>query len=521
MNNNRKKITKKIYVVAIITAISGLASAETGITITETRLDSGDSTIKVVNSVRGITKTYNINMSRHHYPATSSDDPLVKKYKSWKFGAFMHFNCNTFSGTEYCSSKDPVKDFDPTALDVRQWVKTLKAAGMNYAVLTVRHTGEFLLWDSATSEIKVTNSSYEKDLVKEYVDQCRKAGIAPGIYYCLWGDGWRPNPNARAIILAQLHELATNYGDIAYFWLDMPHCVGWLAKDLSQQELYDSLKNINSNTIVMFNNTIQDGSVIKAFPTDVINGEMCSPPKEGHNPWRTIEDKEYYIPFEYEPCSQQRGTHVYGSWDFPGASWFTYGSGKEFDTSKPLPADFLYRRIRTAYDRGASNVLMSFAPDHTGLYRKGDIEQAVKLGRMIKDPSLAPELVTLGCKATASAVWENDNNWGGDNAFDDNLTTRWAGARDTRSGWLEIDLGQAKRFSKVMISEGWDRVRKFELQVKKDNRWQAIHKGTTIGADYRASFEPVTARHVRLNILEAIEAPTIWEVQLFIIRDEV
>ena len=211
----------------------------------------------------------------------------------------------------------------------------------------------------------------------------RKQGIEPGIYYCLWGAGWRPNSNARAIILAQLHELATSYGPIPYFWLDMPHHTGWLAKDLSQQEIYDSLKNVNADTIIMFNNAIQDGSVVEAFPTDVINGEMCSPPAAGHDPNRTIDGKTYYIPFEYEPCSQQRGTQVNGKWDFPGATWFTYGSGKSFEASKPLPAEFLHSKIREAYKRGASAVLLSCVLDHTGLFRKEDVEQLSSLGRML------------------------------------------------------------------------------------------------------------------------------------------
>ena len=199
---------KKIYAVVLVVLMSGLAIAETGITVTETHLGNGDSTIRVINSISGIDKTYNINMSTHHYPATSPDDPVVQKYESWKFGAFLCYNSNQYSGTEFCSSTDPVNDFDPTNLDVEQWITTIKNAGMKYAVLTVRHTSEFLLWDSVTSEINVMNSSYQNDLVQEYVDQCRQQGIAVGIYYCLWGgQGWRPDPNARAIILAQLHEL--------------------------------------------------------------------------------------------------------------------------------------------------------------------------------------------------------------------------------------------------------------------------------------------------------------------------
>jgi len=505
---------KKTYAVVLIALMSGLAVAESGVTITETRLENGDSTIKVVNDISGVTKNYKINMSRHHYPATSADDPLVKKYKSWEFGAFLCYNSNQYSGTEFCSSKDPVKDFNPASLDVKQWVKTVKDVGMDYAVLTVKHTGDFLLWDSDTSEIKVTNSSYNKDLVKEYVTECRKAGIAPGIYYCLWGGTWNPNPNARAIILAQLHELATQYGEIPYFWLDMPHSTGWLTKDLSQQEIYDSLKNVSPNSVVMFNNAIQDGSVIKAFPTDVINGEMCSPPVEGHDPWRTVDGKRYYIPFEYEPCSQKRGTHVLGLWDFPGASWFTYGDGKDFAASESFSAEFLYKRIRVSLDRGANNILISCAPDHTGSFRKADITELVKLGKLLKDPSLAtPRPITYGGKASSSGDW--NENYTADRAFDDSPSTRWGGVEDSKDGWLAIDFGKDKQFSKVTISEGWDRIRKFELQIKKNGRWQTIHKGTMIGNDYSATFKSVTAQHVRLNILKSTDAPTIWELQLF------
>ena len=84
-----------------------------------------------------------------------------------------------------------------------------------------------------------------------------------------------------------------------------------------------------------------------------------------------------------------------------------------------------------------------------------------------------------------------------------------------RSGWLAVDLGAPRTFSRLRVHEGtWDRVRRFELQIRRSGGWQTIHTGTTIGADYSASFEPVTAQHVRLNLVEASDVPTIWEVQL-------
>ena len=94
------------------------------------------------------------------------------------------------------------------------------------------------------------------------------------------------------------------------------------------------------------------------------------------------------------------------------------------------------------------------------------------------------------------------------------MTTRWGGAPDSKSGWLAVDLGGDKTFASVFISEAYDRVGKFELQVKQGDSWKTFYKGTKIGEKFTAAFTPVTARHVRLNIIEASHVPTIWEVQI-------
>ena len=121
-------------------------------------------------------------------------------------------------------------------------------------------------------------------------------------------------------------------------------------------------------------------------------------------------------------------------------------------------------------------------------------------------PSLAQ-----GCKATASGTWPH---LGPERAFDGDLSTRWGGARNSKAGWLAVDLGVPKTFTKVRISEEFDRIEKFELQVKTDGHWKTIHAGTTVGRNFALTVKPVKARHVRLNILEATDVPTIWEVEL-------
>ena len=188
----------------------------------------------------------------------------------------------------------------------------------------------------------------------------------------------------RAVILYQLRELATRYGEIPYFWVDM---MNWAPSDLKPQEVYDLLKNVNPNGVVMLNQHIQDGTKLHYFPTDIINGEVVMPPVVGHQAIRNVDGTDYHLPFEYEPCSQWRPKQK-----SPGNKnyvWFTYGAGKGFEASQPYPAAALAAEITEARRRGASNILLSCAPDHTGRFRQEDVRQLTELGRLLSSTNNA------------------------------------------------------------------------------------------------------------------------------------
>ena len=122
--------------------------------------------------------------------------------------------------------------------------------------------------------------------------------------------------------------------------------------------------------------------------------------------------------------------------------------------------------------------------------------------------------LAFGKKATASNVFQKSSHYAPAMAFDDNPDTRWATDSGTKQVWLEVDLGKPVQFSRVAISEAYDRVRRFELQYKDGQTWKTCLKGSRIGEHYAKDFSPVTARHVRLNILDATDGPTLWEFQL-------
>ena len=79
---------------------------------------------------------------------------------------------------------------------------------------------------------------------------------------------------------------------------------------------------------------------------------------------------------------------------------------------------------------------------------------------------------------------------------------------------VALDFPQPTRIGAVHINEALaPRVQKFEFQFRQGTEWKTLFAGTELGADFKRRFEPVTASAVRLNVLDASEGPTIWEIQ--------
>jgi alpha-L-fucosidase len=146
-------------------------------------------------------------------------------YQQMEFIGFLHFTVNTFTDKEWGYGDEDPKVFNPTALDAEQWVKVAKEGGMKELILTVKHHDGFCLWQSKYTEHCIKNSAYKGgkgDVVREFVDACRKHGVKPGFYLSPW-DRNHPEYGRPAYVTYyrnQLTELLTNYGDINELWFD-------------------------------------------------------------------------------------------------------------------------------------------------------------------------------------------------------------------------------------------------------------------------------------------------------------
>ena len=181
-------------------------------------------------------------ISRHEYEkyVESTRGRRMKWFKDARFGLFIHYGLYSSLGTGEWSQANEnytvdeyeklAKTFAPKEGCCDEWCKLAKKAGARYAVFTTRHHEGFSLWDSKANPYNSVNYC-GRDLVREFVEACRKYGLKIGLYSSLmdWHhpDSWRcaNDPAARERFTKYIEELnvelLSNYGKIDILWYDV------------------------------------------------------------------------------------------------------------------------------------------------------------------------------------------------------------------------------------------------------------------------------------------------------------
>jgi alpha-L-fucosidase len=113
-----------------------------------------------------------------------------------ELGMFFHFDIPIYKpGWDWRSWRDmPTPDmYTPAKLDTDQWLEAAKALGARYAVLVAKHCSGFLQWQSDLYPYGVKQSpwrSHKGDVVRDFVESCRKHGIQPGLYASVSANGY-------------------------------------------------------------------------------------------------------------------------------------------------------------------------------------------------------------------------------------------------------------------------------------------------------------------------------------------
>ncbi|MBL8234362.1 MAG: alpha-L-fucosidase [Bryobacterales bacterium] len=311
----------------------------------------------------------------------------LRAWESLRYGMFLHFGMSTYDGDELSAGDKPSTLYDPTRLDVDQWISVARDAGMKYAVLTTKHVAGHCLWPTRLNDYHVGTSSNKTDVVAAFVKACERRGILPGFYYCSWDNhnrfGSFTPSDVRAMRsagqpkgatvpaayvtrayedfqIAQLKELLTGYGKIGEVWIDIPMVLG---RDY-RRRLYQQIAEWQPQTIIMMNHGIGDGSELNTanvWPTDILAIERFLPNSAtGHQPWRTVEGKRHYIPGEV--C------------DPIGKEWFFV------EKDRPRSDAELLGMYLVGRSRG-TNLLLNVPPDRAGVIPEMHVSALMRLKR--------------------------------------------------------------------------------------------------------------------------------------------
>jgi len=175
----------------------------------------------------------------------------------------------------------------------------------------------------------------------------------------------------------------------------------------------------------------------------------------------------------------------------------------------------LFEIYLTSVGRG-STLLLNVPPDRRGLFHENDVK-ALQGFRKLLDKEFAINLAK-NAKVTASSFRGKDKRFSPSNIIDGNKNTYWSTDDGVTTGSFEIDLPKTSAVKYIVLQEYiqlGQRVKSFTVEAWKDNAWQKVAEGTTIGYKRILRMEPVTTNKVRVNITGSKACPVISNAEIY------
>lgn len=420
------------------------------------------------------------------------------EWQDYEMGMFIHYDLNVFMNIRSPGWDHRNYDnwptaaiFNPKKLDTDQWMEAAKALGAKYAVLTASHGTGFMLWQSDAYPFGVRQSPWrggKGDVVKDFVESCRRYGIKPGLYSHMkvngeWrvdhpglvneGKGGDPEKQARyaKAKLVAARELWGNYGPLVEVWFDGgtpdPAVVGFDVLPPLRELQPDAMVFLSPATTMRW---IGNEQGVANYP--------C---------WATVPSVEEAMSWEY------RGMHhKLSSGDPDGATWLPaecdvplrkgqwVWSPNEEHLIKPVTElmDIYYKSVGRN-----CNLLVNANPDADGLIPDGDMKRFKEFGDEIRR-RFARSLAKTSGKGTL----------------------------------LELPLRSPASIDHAIVMEeitSGERIREYTLEGKVDGAWKPLSSGQCVGHKRIEEFEPATVSAVRLRVEKSIAEPLIRRLAVF------
>ncbi len=455
-------------------------------------------------------------------------------WQELEFIAFAHFGMNTFTDREWGQGTESPSLFNPTDFDARQWVSTLKAAGMKLLIVTAKHHDGFCLWPSRQTDHTVARSPWKNgkgDVVREVAEACREAGLKLGIYLSPW-DRHEPtygdSPAYNEFFRRQLSELLTNYGEISEVWFDgacgegpngKRQVYGWPSYYRVVRELQPQAVIFGMGPDVRWVGTESGYGRETEWSVVPVEIRAYNEPEKwtaGAAAPPTLDD--LFVPGDMtaadlgsrEKISAARALAWYpAETDVsirPG--WFYHSSqDSEVKTPEKL-VDIYFSSV------GRNGVLLlNVPPDKRGLIHENDSQSLMGMRRIL-DLTFQTNLVS-GAKVSSS---DEKRGYPESAIIDSEKASYWTTNDGIEAATLEFELPELRIFNVVMLQENiriGQRVEEFSLEAWDGRTWRRFAEGTTIGYKRLIRFPEVISQKVKLRILKSRSSPALSSFGLY------
>lgn len=446
--------------------------------------------------------------------ANIKPSPQQLAWQQLEFIGFIHYTVNAFTDKEWGDGTEPESIFNPSELDVRQWVKTCKDAGMKMIILTAKHHDGFCLWPSKYTEHSVKNSPYKNgkgDIVGELAAACREAGLKLGLYLSPWDRHEPTYGNSKGyneFYRNQLRELLTNYGEVTEVWCD--GAKGPNAKDM----VYDwkgyigIVRELQPGAVVFNGPDIRwvgnERGYARQSEWSVMNGNgnlfgpvNCTAKDLGS--LEALGEGERLIWYPAETDVSIR----------PG--WFYHAREDDKVKSVEQLLDIYFSSV--GYN---SVLLLNLPPDRRGLIHENDVQRLKELRKVLD--AIFDENFATKASVTPSDVKADNPAYGADKITDGDKSTYWTTDNWTTAATVEFDFGADETFNVAELGECiavGQRIEEFVLESLQDGAWSEFARGTTVGYRRLLRFDDVQARRIRVRILSSRVSPTLSSFGLY------
>ena len=421
--------------------------------------------------------------------------PLPKqvRWQDFELGLVYHFDLDVYMPGGHHHERSRRERLDPTLyrpakLDTDQWLEAARAAGARYAIFTATHHQGFLQWQSDVYPFGLRQVEWRNgkgDIVRDFVESCRKYDIAPGIYIGIrfnayWqvynyevhgGQGGDPAGRKEYMRVCEriVEELCSRYGPLCEIWFDG----GVLTPEQGGPDVLPIVEEHQPDAV--FYHSQQCAQHRWAGSESGTAGYPC---------WSTMPDVGSQIRAHSDP--KKRPTLLRHG-DPDGKVWCPAMADapiREHDwlwipntDDRLQPLDRLVAMYCKSVGHNA-NLILGAVPNADGLIPEADFNRYAELGKEIRRRFGKPVARTGG-----------------------------------RGAMVELELPRPARLNHVIIMEDvrqGERVRRYVIDgLSPGNTWRPVCEGTAIGHKRIQEFVTTEVARLRIRIIEAIAEPII------------